>query len=225
MPSHLVLASRSPRRKRLLRILGIPFQVEIADIDEGRLEKESPPEFVDRLSAMKAGEIARRRDDVIVIGADTIVVLGEQILEKPITTENAREMLRSLRSRTHTVLTGVTVCGSARGSAGGSAGGSARGSGENIQRGFVEKTLVTFGDISDYQIDSYIASGSPFDKAGGYGIQDDRGALFVERIDGDFYNVMGLPIFRLNQLLRSEFASLFASLHRSGISHGSELIR
>ena len=213
MPSHLVLASRSPRRKRLLRILGIPFQVEIADIDEGRLEKESPPEFVDRLSAMKAGEIARRRDDVIVIGADTIVVLGEQILEKPTTTENAREMLRSLRSRTHTVLTGVTVCGSARGS------------GENIHRGFVEKTLVTFGDISDDQIDSYIASGSPFDKAGGYGIQDDRGALFVERIDGDFYNVMGLPIFRLNQLLRSEFASLFASLHRSGISHGSELIR
>jgi len=197
MPVSLILASQSPRRKQLLSILGISFQIEFANIDESRLKNESPAELVARLSAEKAAKVAHRTDDVVVIGADTIVVLGEQILEKPATPEDAKEMLTSLSGKTHTVFTGVSVhvCTSD--------------SSTDRRSGFVEKTLVTFGKLSDDQIDDYIASGSPFDKAGGYGIQDDRGALFVERIDGDFYNVMGLPIYRLNQLILSEFAFLF----------------
>jgi septum formation protein len=198
MSYKLILASRSPRRQQLLGILGIPFQIQIADIDESRMENESPSDMVARLSTEKATKIAEREKDVVVIGADTIVVLDERILEKPATPEDAREMLSSLSSKTHIVYTGVSVTESGENSV------------ARRQLRFVEKTLVTFGEITDDQIDHYIASGSPFDKAGGYGIQDDRGALFVEKIDGDFYNVMGLPIFRLNQLLQSEFASLFA---------------
>jgi len=183
----------------LLRILEIAFEVEIADIDETRLENESPPNMVARLSKKKASEIAQRIGGVIVVGADTIVVLGDRILEKPRTHDEAAEMLKSLSGKTHTVYTGVSVIEAGPGSA------------SNRHTGFVEKTLVTFGELSDNQINHYIKTGSPFDKAGAYGIQDDRGALFVEKIDGDFYNVMGLPIFRLNQLLHSEFASLIAT--------------
>ena len=198
MTPNLILASGSSRRKKLLAILGIPFQVEVADIDETRLEKESPRGLVERLSNKKAMAIARGKRDVIVIGADTIVLLGDDILEKPTSEENAREMLTSLSGETHTVYTGVSIIRADRDQD------------RNHQVRFVEKTLVTFGEISDDHIDHYIQSGSPFDKAGGYGIQDDRGALFVERLNGDFYNVMGLPIFRLNQFLQSEFAILFA---------------
>lgn len=193
MSASLILASKSPRRQQLLQLLEIPFRVEIADTDEARLPGESPVNLVTRLAQEKAAIVGDREKDTIVIGADTIVVLRGRILEKPANAENAGEMLRSLRGTTHTVYTGVSV----------------RDPQTLLHTGFVEKTLVTFGEISDREINVYISTGSPFDKAGGYGIQDDRGALFVERINGDFYNVMGLPVYRLNQVLHTNFATLF----------------
>jgi septum formation protein len=193
MPDTLILASRSPRRENLLRLMGVPFRVELADVDESPLEGESPEEMVRRLAAEKARAVAVRNAAATVIGADTIVVLNDTILGKPTGDDQARQMLTALSAHTHDVYTGVAVY---------------RAHPELIT-GFVEKTRVTFGPLTDDDISEYIATGSPFDKAGGYGIQDDRGALFVEHIKGDFYNVMGLPVYRLNRLLRSEFPNLF----------------
>jgi len=141
----------------------------------------------------KARSAGERAENALVIGADTTVVLDGVILAKPGSPEEARKMLGHLSGRTHSVLTGVCIYDTESGD----------------QHTFVEATDVTFGELANELVEEYIASSSPYDKAGGYGIQDDRGMLFVERISGDFYNVMGLPVYRLNSVLRTHFSHLF----------------
>lgn len=180
----IILASASPRRKALLEMLGTENLLVIpAQGEEIVPEGLTPEEAVICLAETKAGEVAatRPRTDV-VIGADTIVVLDGRIFGKPATEAEAFQMLRTLSGRTHMVYTGVSVM-----------------RGEE-RRSHAEASSVTFREMTDEEIRAYIATRDPMDKAGAYGIQG-KACLFVERIDGDFYNVMGLPLCRLGKML------------------------
>ena len=180
---HLILASASPRRRELLSLFGIPFAVRAADIDETMNPALPPEQEVARVSRLKALAVPREKEDV-VIAADTIVVCGGKVLGKPHSPEEAAGMLRLLSGRDHQVMTGCTVC--------------AHGGTET----FTEITDLHFRQLTDSEIRRYVASGEPMDKAGAYGIQGGA-ALFCEGIRGDYYNVMGLPVCRLGQVLRT----------------------
>ncbi len=187
-----VLASRSPRRKVILRQMGLPFTVVPGCADESAPDGLTPAELVQTLAHRKARSIADTRPDALVLGADTIVVLDGKIYGKPADPEEARSMLANLSDRTHTVYTGMALVHA------------------DSQRSVVavESTDVTFATLSLQMIDRYVASGAPLDKAGAYGIQDDFGCVFVRRISGDFYTVVGLPASRLYRLLTREFGDL-----------------
>ena len=178
----LILASQSPRRRELLGLFRLPFTVRVADIDETMDPARSPAEEVARVSLEKARAVERAADDVI-IAADTIVVLGDQLLGKPRDEAHAEEMLASLSGRAHQVMTGVTVLRGDR----------------SITA--TEITDIHFRELSNREIRRYIATGEPMDKAGSYGIQGGA-ALFASRIEGDYDNVLGLPVCRLLQMLR-----------------------
>ena len=178
----VILASQSPRRKQLMGLLHIPFTVRVADIDETPDPTLSPAEDVARLSRLKAEAIPRTPQD-IVIAADTLVVYDGRELGKPGSTEEAKNMLQMLSGNVHQVMTGMTVL-----------------QGEKSIT-CTEITDVHFRPLSEEEIDAYIASGDPMDKAGSYGIQSGA-ARFVPRIEGDYYNVVGLPVCRLSQLLK-----------------------
>jgi septum formation protein len=178
----LILASQSPRRKELLGLFHRPFTVRVADIDETMDESKDPAQEVARVSCLKATAVNRQPDD-IVIAADTIVVCDGRILGKPHSEEEAAQMLRLLSGRAHQVMTGVTVLQGDR------------------RETATEITDVYFRPLSDAEICAYVRSGEPMDKAGAYGIQGGA-ALFVEKLCGDYYNVMGLPVCRLWQMLR-----------------------
>ena len=185
---HLILASASPRRRELLGLFGIPFVIRAADIDE-TMDPALPPETeVARVSRLKALAVPRGSEDV-VIAADTIVVCGGRVLGKPHSPEEAENMLRLLSGREHQVMTGCTVC--------------APGGAET----FTEITDLHFRELSDAEISRYVATGEPMDKAGAYGIQGGA-ALFCEGIRGDYYNVMGLPVCRLGQVLKKRAPQL-----------------
>ena len=180
----VILASGSPRRKELLELLGIPFDVVVSNVKEDEISPELDRAVYARtLAYNKAYAVAEQNTDAVVIGADTIVVLGEYIFPKPRNEHEAKEFLQQLSGQTHTVVTGVAI----------------------IVRGetylFADETDVTFYELDDDLINMYIATGDPMDKAGAYGIQS-GGALFVQSIDGDFYSVMGLPISALTKHLR-----------------------
>ncbi len=178
----LILASQSPRRRELLGLFGIPFTVRVADIDETMDQTLSPAEAVAAISRKKALAVPRQADDVL-IAADTIVVVENQILGKPHSAKEAAQMLRLLSGRDHQVMTGVTVlCG-------------------DREAVFTEITDLHFRELTQKEIDRYVASGEPMDKAGAYGIQGGA-ALFCEKMAGDYYNVMGLPVCRLGQVLK-----------------------
>ena len=177
----IILASKSPRRRELMELIGLPFTVRVAQVDE-TMEDLPPEEAVAQLSRKKA-EAARQTLDEIVIGADTIVVLDGKILGKPEDATDAYRMLKFLSGRRHQVMTGVTVLLGGR------------------CVSITEVTEVSFRQLTDGEILSYIASGDPMDKAGSYGIQS-GGALFVDKIHGDYYNVVGLPVCRLHQILK-----------------------
>ena len=177
----LILASQSPRRKDLLGLFHIPFTVRVADIDETMDETKRPFDEVARVSRLKAEAVEREKDDV-VIAADTIVVCEGKVLGKPRTEADAKEMLALLSGRDHQVMTGMTVL-----------------RGETALT-CTEVTDIHFRGLSRREIDAYVASGEPMDKAGSYGIQGGA-ALFVDKLVGDYYNVMGLPVCRLWQLL------------------------
>ena len=184
----MILASQSPRRRELLSEAGFDLDIRPADIDEARLPGESPMELVARLAAEKA-EAARATldaspSDGLLVAADTIVWMGDEALGKPEGPEDAARMLRELSGRTHHVSTGVCVLSLAE-----------DGSAEE-RASFVETTDVTFWELTDAEIAAYVSTGEPLDKAGAYGIQG-AGRLLVERIDGDYSNVVGLPIARL----------------------------
>ena len=178
----LILASASPRRKELLNLFGVPFVIRVADIDEAMDPAKPPFEEVARVSRRKALAVSREENDV-VIAADTIVVCEGRVLGKPHSEAEAKEMLRLLSGRDHQVMTGCTVL-----------------AGERAET-FTEVTDLHFRDLSEKEIENYVASGEPMDKAGSYGIQGGA-ALFCERMVGDYYNVMGLPVCRLGQVLK-----------------------
>lgn len=178
----LILASQSPRRRELLGLFGLPFTVRVADIDETMDPALPPQEEVARVSLAKARAVERDPED-IVIAADTIVVLGDRVLGKPADEAQAEEMLTALSGRAHQVMTGVTVL---RGDRALTA---------------TEITDIHFRKLSNREIRRYIATGEPMDKAGSYGIQGGA-ALFAEKIHGDYYNVVGLPVCRLLRMLR-----------------------
>ncbi len=177
----LILASQSPRRKELLGLFHIPFTVQVADIDETMDPEKAPFDEVARVSRLKALAVDRENDD-IVIAADTIVVCGGRTLGKPRTEDEAKEMLRLLSGRDHQVMTGLTVL---------------RGS---LAETVTEVTDIHFRPLTESEIAAYVRTGEPMDKAGAYGIQGGA-ALFAEKMVGDYYNVMGLPVCRLHQLL------------------------
>ncbi len=178
----LILASQSPRRKQLLGLFGIPFEVKVSDIDETMDPNAPADREVARVARRKALATQRQEEDV-VIAADTIVVCQGKILGKPHTPEEAKQMLSLLSGRDHQVMTGVAVlCG-------------------GRERIFTEITDLHFKPLSQREIDRYVASGEPMDKAGAYGIQGGA-ALFCTGMHGDYYNVMGLPVCRLGQVLQ-----------------------
>ena len=181
----IILASKSPRRKQLLSMLGVEFTVQTADIDETMDKSQTPAHEVAAVSARKAEKIAQSASpEDIIISADTVVVIDGAILGKPKSKEEAAQMLRRLSGRTHTVYTGLTV---RRGSE---------------SRSEVSATDVTFRALSEGEIAAYIATGEPMDKAGAYGIQG-YGSMFVSHLDGDYFGVMGLPVCTLAGMLRS----------------------
>ena len=177
----LILASASPRRKALLSLFGIPFTVRAADIDE-TMDPEKPPfDEVARVSRLKALAVRREEEDV-VIAADTIVVCQGKVLGKPHSEAEAASMLRLLSGRDHQVMTGCTILFG------------------NRAETFTEVTSLHFRPLSEKEIQKYVQSGEPMDKAGSYGIQGGA-ALFCEKLEGDYYNVMGLPVCRLYETL------------------------
>ena len=178
----LILASSSPRRRELLGLFGIPFVIRAADIDETMDPSLPPEQEVARVSRCKALAVPRQADDV-VIAADTIVVCEGRVLGKPHSPREAEEMLTLLSGRDHQVMTGCTIA-----------------AGERVQT-FTEITDLHFRPLEPEEIRRYVESGEPMDKAGAYGIQGGA-ALFCRRMEGDYYNVMGLPVCRLWQQLR-----------------------
>ena len=178
----IILASQSPRRRELLGLFGVPFEIKIADIDETMDPGKAPCDEVARVSRCKALAVERTENDV-VIAADTIVVCQGRVLGKPRDEAEAKQMLQLLSGRDHQVMTGMTVV---------------RGS---VLRSVTEVTDIHFRPLSHREIDAYVATGEPMDKAGSYGIQGGA-ALFAEKMVGDYYNVMGLPVCRLWQLLQ-----------------------
>jgi septum formation protein len=172
----VILASQSPRRRELLRLVGIPHEVRPADIDETYLPGEVPREHAERLAREKAARM--HEPDAIVIGSDTIVVVDGEVLGKPTDAASATRMLRRLSGRSHIVITAVAAAWNDR------------------VESAVEEVTVTFHTLTDEEIAAYIATGEPMDKAGAYGIQG-FGATIVARVEGDYFAVMGLPLQRL----------------------------
>ena len=187
----MILASQSPRRIELMREAGYGCRVIPADIDETALAGESPFALVERLARAKAAAVAAEHAEPgeVVVAADTIVTLDGEILGKPHDDADVRRMLRELSGRTHQVATGVCIAYG--------------GAGEGAAQSFVDITDVTFYELADEEIDAYVASGEPADKAGAYGIQGAGGRMLVRGIAGDFYNVVGLPIARVARALRA----------------------
>jgi septum formation protein len=174
----LILASASPRRRQLLEMLGIPVRVVPSHIPEVRRPVETPVDYVERLAREKALSVPGR----LVLGADTTVVARDEVLEKPLDAADALRMLRKLQGRTHQVVTSVALVAD-----------------ETLHQA-TDVTNVVFRRLDDAFLEAYVATGEPMDKAGAYGIQG-YGAALVERVDGDFFSVMGLPIRLVLQLL------------------------
>ncbi|MGM0369379.1 MAG: Maf family protein [Bacillota bacterium] len=178
----IVLASASPRRKMLLEQLGLEFSIQPSTIDESKVKLDNPQELVTRLSYLKAKDVQNNPDE-IVIAADTVVKKENEILEKPANGLEAKKMLKCLSGTTHQVVTGITIIKN------------------DLVVSECEATTVVFRELSNYEIDNYIVSGEPLDKAGGYGIQG-QAAVFVKKIVGCFYNVVGLSLYKLSQMMK-----------------------
>ncbi len=180
----LVLASASPRRADYLRMLGIPFEVDPADVDESWIDGESPEAHVDRLARAKAFSVGSRHPSRAVLGGDTVVVLDGVILGKPRDAEDAVGMLLQLQGRDHVVVSGLALLAE---------------TGDMLSG--ISKTRVRLRDFERADAEAYVATGEPLDKAGAYGIQG-KGATLVDAIEGDYYTVVGLPIPLMLDLLR-----------------------
>ena len=184
----IILASASPRRKEILQNTKLKFEIQKSDIEEVILENESPESMVVRLAYEKAFDVAKRNTDRLVIGADTIVALDNEVLGKPKDQNEAYQMIKRLSNKTHKVITGISLI--------------------NLKENKIIKdyvvSFVTFKDLSEDSIKDYINTNESLDKAGAYGIQG-YGALLVDNIQGDYFNIVGLPISRLSDLLKNHF--------------------
>jgi len=179
---HLILASGSPRRAEILTSVGWPFTKHVADIDESLREGETAENYVVRLAREKGQAVAAEYPNQIVLGADTTVVIDGEIIGKPIDEEDARRMLRLLSGQWHEVLTGVALV-------------------KNSQpKTDLERTRVKFADMNEAEIDFLVEHGNPLDKAGAYAVQA-QAALFIEGVEGDYWNVVGLPVQLVRKLL------------------------
>ncbi len=189
MTEKLILASGSPRRRELLSMLGLSYEVVTSDVEEAADPDLAPSLMVEKLSLLKAADVAARMGpDALVIGADTMVFLDGNPFGKPKDQADAKAMLTALAGRAHDVLTGVSVVRTA----------------DAASVSVYEETRVHMKALTEEEMDRYIASGEPMDKAGAYGIQG-LGSLLIERIEGDYFNVVGLPLCRLARLLAEEF--------------------
>ena len=175
----LVLASASPRRKELLAMLGLPFDIVTSDVVETSVQAKTMQDYVKGVALLKTRDVAKKVPSATVIGADTIVVFDNELLHKPTTREEATSHLSRLSGKRHAVMTAVAILEP-----------------NGQETTFVEETTVVFNDLSKELIEAYVASNDPYDKAGGYGIQT-TGTLLVERIEGDYNNVVGLPLAAL----------------------------
>ena len=184
----MILASQSPRRQELIANITPDFRVVVSEVEEILPDGIAPEEVPAYLAGIKAEAVASGHPDEVVVGADTVVILDGEVLGKPRDKEDAERMLRALSGRVHTVVTGCAILGFGR------------------RVLFSEKTRVEFYPLCDREIEEYIATGEPFDKAGAYGIQG-RGSVLVKGIEGDFFNVMGLPVARLKRELE-DFGAL-----------------
>jgi septum formation protein len=195
-PRRLILASASPRRRELLALICPEFEVIPSEFDESGMPDDlTPREHVATAAAEKARDIANKVEDGIVIGADTVVSIDEHILGKPADEEDAKRMLRLLSGKAHQVYTGIhVVCVS---------------KGDRRERGDTECTDVTFRELTEVMIERYVATGEPLDKAGAYAIQG-LGSVLIEGICGCYFNVVGLPIYRLSLILEDYGQGLMA---------------
>jgi septum formation protein len=198
----LILASGSPRRKKLLSMLGLSFKVIPSEIEEIIDPGKRPSKIVKDLAYQKGISVANNHPDSLVIAADTIVVLNNKVLGQPDDKSEAIRMLQSLSGRTHEVYTGVALIKTGKYA-------------EVIREiRFYERTKVSFASLLESEILEYVKSGSPMDKAGAYGIQDERGALYISGIEGDYYNVVGLPIHKFYQKMKLIAPEIF---HKANI--------
>jgi septum formation protein len=188
----IVLASKSPRRKKLLQQIGLAFEISPSDVEEISSHTEPGP-MVEGLAALKAADVASKFTNSFIIGSDTIVVHNQQVLNKPENEDEAFAFLSRLSGTHHFVYTGVAFVKTDKNGA------------IQATHSFYEQTKVTFSALGEQEIKAYIKSGNPMDKAGAYGIQDDLGALFVEKIDGDYYNVVGFPLNRFYREMKFFF--------------------
>ncbi|PFZ11875.1 septum formation inhibitor Maf [Bacillus pseudomycoides] len=179
----LILASGSPRRKELLELAGVPFEIVVSEIEETIGAYSSPADIVMSLALQKSSAVVEHHEDSVVLGADTIVTYESRILGKPKDESEAKEILQLLSGKTHEVYTGVALISKEK------------------TVTFYERTEVTFWELTEEEIDAYIATKEPLDKAGSYGIQG-KGSIFVQHIQGDYYSVVGLPIARLVRELK-----------------------
>ena len=181
----IILASESPRRKELLKRTGLSFEVAPSDLEEDLSLNLDPHELAKHISAEKAASVAGKYPDAVIIAADTFIVLGDTVLGKPHTGEEAKRMLGALSGREHSVITGFTILDTS----------------SNAKHTESVETRVWFRELSDGQIEAYVRTGEPLDKAGAYAIQG-QGAALVEKIEGDYENVVGLPLSALRESLR-----------------------
>jgi len=184
----LILASASPRRHKLLKQLGFDFEVLVSNIDETNHSDLSPESHVKVLAFEKARHVADAvKVPAIILGSDTIVVLDGEVLNKPVDAQDAERILKKLSGRTHKVFTGIALIDLP----------------SNNYKTEFQETEVTFRSLTEEEIKAYISTGSPMDKAGAYGIQDDFGAVFVSKVNGCYYNIVGLPLEMLYSSLKS----------------------
>ena len=182
----IILASESPRRAELLKQIGLDFEIMPSAVDEGKEPKESLESYVKRVALSKAEKAASGVKNAVIIAADTIVVINKKRLGKPESPESAIVMLKKLSGRCHTVMTGIAVVDTVK----------------NKRVTKAVSTKVWFKKLSDEEIKEYVKSSEPLDKAGGYGIQG-KAAVFVKRIEGDYFNIVGLPLNTLYEMLAS----------------------
>jgi septum formation protein len=181
----IILASQSPRRKQLLEQIGLKFEIDSSNYEEDMTLKMEPRKLAEHLSLGKAEDVAQRHKDSIIISADTIVAVDNEVFGKPKTPARAKYMLKKFSGKAHSVITGFTIIDT----------------GTNKQITKSVETKVYFKNLSEQEIDLYVATGEPLDKGGGYAIQG-KAALFVEKIEGDYFNIVGLPILVLTEELK-----------------------